>query len=101
MTFFYFLVGICLAFEIHKLFDFRNFSRLNYTLVKYTKQIKNRGLNAFSKAVLKISAFNLFYYVLIIIGFFGINSVFFITLMIMSLFAAFYCLKKGESSKRS
>lgn len=93
---FYLLIGLCLAYEIHKLLDFGNFSKLYLVMVKYSKEIKNRSVGTFTKAVLKVSTFNLLYYVLLIIGIFGSNSIFFSALMILSITNEFIMKKTNR-----
>ncbi len=85
MGFFYILVGMCLAYEIHKLFDFKFFSHMSYLIIHYSEQIKNRNLGLFLNSVTKFSFTNLFYFVIIIIGVFGFQSWFFSSILVLSI----------------
>jgi hypothetical protein len=87
---FYLLVGMCLGYEIHKFLDFNTFSRLTYTIVKYSDQLKNRSVNnEIFKSILKMSITNLIYFIIVVFGMFSSQSWFFITLMIMSIISGF------------
>lgn len=77
------LVGMCLAYEIHKMIDFWNFSRINYIIYHYTDQIKMRKGDVYN-AIIKISLTNLAYTIIVIIGIFGNQMLFFGSLMGLS-----------------
>jgi len=82
--FFYLLVGMCLAYEIHKILDFEVFKRIAYLIYHYTDQIKQRKGNL-QTVVLKISVTEFFYYVILIIGVWGSQCLFFGSLLVLSL----------------
>lgn len=77
------LVGMCLAYEIHKMIDFWNFSRINYIIYHYTDQIKIRKGDVYN-AIIRISLTNLAYTIIVIIGIFGNQMLFFGSLMGLS-----------------
>ena len=82
---FYILVGMCLAFEIHKMFDFKNFSRMSYLIIHYSDQVKNRKLGKFLNSVIKISFTNIFYFFVLLIGVFGFQGWFFTSILMLSI----------------
>jgi len=80
---FYLLVGMCLAYEIHKIFDFRVFNQLSYLLINYRKQIKEK--EKFYTTIIKISFIEICYYIILIIGAFGSQGLFFSSLFILAI----------------
>jgi len=77
------LVGMCLAFEIHKMLDFNSFKRLNYILIHYTEEVKNRKGDLYN-AIVKISFANIAYIIILVIGIFGSQMLFFGSLIVLS-----------------
>lgn len=82
---FYLMVGMCLAFEIHKLFDFKTFYRLNYIVTVYRKQLKTHLLNSgeIFSSIRKISYLNLAYMIVLFGGLFTFQSYFFTAIIIL------------------
>jgi len=81
---FYLLVGMCLAYEIHKILDFKVFKRITYFMYHYTEQVKQRK-GKIQTVILKISLVELFYFGILIAGSFGSQWIFFGSLLVLSL----------------
>lgn len=81
---FYFAVSIFLAYEIHKILDFKRFNKLLYFISKYPTEIKNRkSENPITLAISKISLMNLFCIIILIIGSFSFQGYLFVTILVM------------------
>lgn len=85
MGLFYLLVGMCLAYEIHKLIDFRFFGRLTYIMLKYKNQLEHHKTNKITNSIIKVSITDLFYIFVLIIGIFGFQSLGFGSILILSI----------------
>lgn len=95
---FYLAVSIFLAYEIHKILDFKRFNKLLYFVSKYPKEIKNRkSENPITLSMLKISIMNLFYIIILIIDCFSFQGYLFIAILVMSIINSF--LNKLKSKK--
>ena len=83
--FFYLSVGMCLAYEIHKMFDFKNFSHMSYLIIHYSEQVKSRKSGKFLNSVAKVSFANIFYAIILLIGAFSFQGWFFASILILSI----------------
>lgn len=82
--FLYLLVGMCLAYEIHKMFDFKNFSRFTYIIYHYAEEVKRRKGKVYN-TIVKMSFANLGYVAVLIIGLFGSQGLFFGSILVLSI----------------
>jgi len=81
MTFFYLLLVMCLSFEIHKMLDFSTFNHLNYINVKYKNELRNHTETTIYKNITKLVITNFVYFIIIVIGMFGAQSIFFVSMV--------------------
>ena len=75
--FFYLLVTILIGYELQVLIQGNTFFRITDLHSRYKKQLKKHQKSKAWKAIIKIGFFNLFYIILIIVGLFGYNYIFF------------------------
>lgn len=87
----YLAIILLLGYEIHKLFEFRIFSRIDYIIINYSKQLKNRETtNKIYISALKLSLMNLIYIVVLVFGIIITYQYwFFIFILMLSLISNF------------
>lgn len=87
MIFIYnFIISLLIGYEIHKLFKFKMFFKLRTLTIDYKKEILKKVNSIAYKLILKMSLIELIYFIILFIGVFTINNVFFLFILFLSFF---------------